>query len=266
MQLQASTTENDSVSASVEPQNIWLKLVPKIMSVVNVSAALTIAGFFVIHSYLATLTRLFTYNISVTQYLAAGINLILAILWNFILPVVLAGFALAIIGVGCYQVWRWGVAHSLLLQRLQKTVTSKFASRRKQLVPIIRVSWRIYNIITGLLLFLFILATSFIYGNRYYALSPREVGGGMPAEVILVFKEPQSTKGWPFAINPTIFNQSEKVELLLELTDGLLVRGEINNVPVIVKNDVLQAVIDYAPPVTASVPVGTPTINPTATP
>jgi len=67
-------------------KKLWQALIPKLISLVTFSAVLTCAGFFVIHSYIASFSSLFTYNISVTQYIAAGVNLLLAITYYLVLP------------------------------------------------------------------------------------------------------------------------------------------------------------------------------------
>ena len=123
-----------------------------------------------------------------------------------------------------------------------------------QLFSIIQRS-RVHN-----LSILFVILLSLVYGTFYYAQSPRMFGGGMPADVILVFREDQPTQNsvWSFPINSTNQRQSERVQLLIELTDGMIVRDPITGIAAIVKNDVLQGVVDAF----ASKNVSHPTVTP----
>ena len=45
----------------------------------NSGTFIVVSGFFVVQSYLASITTLFTYNISINQYVAAGVSLVLYI-------------------------------------------------------------------------------------------------------------------------------------------------------------------------------------------
>src|SRR5690348_5894188 len=60
----------------------WLPIVSQL------SIFVIIGGFVVVHSYLSTITTLFSYNINVTQYVAAGISLIFYIPFVIILLII----------------------------------------------------------------------------------------------------------------------------------------------------------------------------------
>ncbi|MBI1280135.1 MAG: hypothetical protein GC179_18545 [Anaerolineaceae bacterium] len=232
-----------------DPEKIWKQLAPKLMNLVNISALLTVAGFFVVQSYLSSFTSLFTFNISVTQYLAAGVNLILAIFWNLILPVLAYSFILAFVLVFLYFLGRFSFNRSKRVQNLWTRFLSRILPLYQRLRLALRVIWAIYQVFAGGLFVLLVIGVAFIYGTSYYAQSPRMFGGGMPSEVILVFREEQPTQPsiWGFPINTATPRQSEPVQLLIELTDGVIVRDTATNKTIIVKNDVLQGIIDTHP-------------------
>jgi len=253
------------------PPNSWREkiasftkaLAPKLLNLVTLSALLTIAGFFVVHSYMATFTSLFTFNVSVTQYLTAGINWLLAILWNIILPIFLYGLAIAFVISGIMLIWRLAVSKIKLLQKFVQAIERRVAPIVKRLRPILRIGWQLYQIIAWLLLIALLIALSIGYGVSYYSQSPRMFGGGMPATVILVFKEAQQNPGGVYPINPSNLMQSQPVEMLIELTDGVMVREFQSGTVLIVKNDVLQAIVDVGLPL---ITLSSPTQLPTATP
>src|SRR5258708_18977649 len=75
-----SITANTSVviqNAATNKSLVRRILEQILLNVLNLTALLTLAGFFVINSYLGTFTTMFSYNISLPQYIAAGINLVL---------------------------------------------------------------------------------------------------------------------------------------------------------------------------------------------
>jgi hypothetical protein len=235
------------------PRKLWEAIAPKLLSLVNLSAFLTVLGFFTIHSYLATVTQLFTYNISITQYLVAGVSLIIALFWYLfskgIAPVIPWIGGALVIGIAGYLIWRFLLRGVLQNNAQTQTLFQRLQPVFKVIVALLRLLERVNQWILTIGLLVSCLIFGFAYGYGFYAQVPHMLGGGMPADVILVFKEPQSSNtGWPFPINQVVPTQSEKVQLLFEFTDGLLVRDEGTKIPVIVKNDVLQAVIDYAPP------------------
>lgn len=247
------------------PRKLWESIAPKLINLVNLSAFLTVLGFFTIHSYLATVTQLFTYNISVAQYLAAGVSLVIALFWyllsNGIAPVIPWIGVIFLIGTVGYLIWRTLLRDGMQNAQIQ-ALFKRWESVFKIIIALLRLLERVNQWVVTIGLLLISVLFGLAYGYGYYSQMPHMLGGGMPTDVILVFKEPQSTNaGWPFPINQNVPTQSEKVQLLFEFTDGLLVRDEGTGIAVIVKNDSLQAIVDAAPPPI----IGNSTIAPTAT-
>ncbi|MEO8391998.1 MAG: hypothetical protein ABI700_03310, partial [Chloroflexota bacterium] len=67
-----------------------------------------------------------------------------------------------------------------------------------------------------------------------------------------------TTYVWGFPINSSNARQSEEVQLLIELTDGVIVRYVPTNTIMVVKNDALQGIID-------AISVSSKAANPTVT-
>jgi hypothetical protein len=243
------TTPEKSTHVLVDIKKIWRLLAPKLLNLVTVTTLLTVAGFFVIHSYLASFTRLFTFNISVTQYLAAGINLALALFWYIILPILVYGVVLALGVAVLYLIGHVLIRRSKRIQHLWDKIHSWWLPIYHRLRPLFRFLWSLYQFIAGALFVLVLISLSLVYGTYYYAQSPRMFGGGMPADVILVFREAQPTQNsvWGFPMSGSNPRQSERVQLLIELTDGVIVRDAATNTATVVKNDVLQGIIDASP-------------------
>jgi hypothetical protein len=256
------TTSEKSERVSPAVKKIWWIVTPKLLNLVNVTALLTVAGFFVIQSYLASFSMLFTFRISVTQYVAAGINLVLAIVWYIILPSLGYGVILAA-GIGVlYLVGHFCITRSKPIHNLWDRFRNWWLPMYHRLYPYLRILWSLYQLVAWALFILVVISLGLVYGTAYYVQSPRMLGGGMPADVILVFREEQPTQTsiWGFPINSSNTRQSEQVQLLIELTDGVIVRYAATNTTTMVKNDVLQGIID-ADTVSGSPaqPLGTPT-------
>lgn len=225
-------------------------LAPKLLNLVTLSAMLTFAGFFVVHSYMATFTSLFTFNVSITQYLAAGVNWLLALLWNIALPIFLYGLAIALIIIAIMFIWRLTISKIRVLEKWAQALVRRAAPMMIRLRPILRAGWLLYQIVAWFLLLVLVIALSVGYGIGYYSQSPRMFGGGMPATVILIFKEAQNSTG-VYPINPSNSMQSQPVEMLIELTDGIVIRELQKRTVLIVKNDSLQAMVDVGSPLIA---------------
>ena len=104
-----------------------------------------------------------------------------------------------------------------------------------------------------------------VYGYAgYYASMPRYLGGGAPAEVILLFKKDADTSGLPFPVSDK--HQSPKLTLLMELNDGILIEDKDANVVVEIKNDLVAGKIaDLRTTATPTPQMQTQTPSPTAT-
>lgn len=254
---QEGKNEVSSSSTSIL-KTVWQSLAPKLLNLVNASALLTVAGFFVIHSYLASFSNLSSYNISITQYLAAGINLILGMVWFIVEGLIRAlpttGTWLAILSAFALLGYI-AISTNKRIRQLWQRFLGQVQPLSHRISAIVQFLWTGYQIFVLLILALF----GFIYGTSYYGQSLRMFGGGRPTDVILVFKEDQPTQNsiWAFPINSKNPRQSEIIQLLIELTDGVIVRHSSTGMAVIVKNDVLQGIIDASPPLPDTPPVST---------
>lgn len=208
-----------------------------ILNLAVTTALLSIAGFFVVHSYLSKLTHLFTYKVDAIVYISAGINMFLALVAEifikpFIPPINFIHIVIALIILAIVFYFR---------NKLRKYGQGKYAKYSQ-----IRYLYRIL----GTILILFAILRAFVYGWDGYEHSARLLGGGQPADVILIFSQHEklATMGLPIAINATYPAQSQPVKLLMELSDGVLVEDFLTQVPVIVKNELLYGMIDANPP------------------
>lgn len=223
-------------------------VISKLLSIFTFSAIVACAGFFVIHSYIASFSGLFTYSISPTQYMIAGINLLLAIIYYLVLPPVTLGFAIAVVISLIASIWLISVDRSVKLRDLWTRLRDWWLPKYHRLRPMLRVVWTLYQTAIWIFFATLLISLSFAYGTYYYSQSPRMFGGGMPSRVVLVFRTPQpDTTLYPTdPINPI---QSMPVLLLMELTDGIMIRDTQNDRVLILKNDLLEAIIDAGTPI-----------------
>lgn len=248
----------------------WQFVSQRIFKLATFAALVSIAGFFVVHSYLAKVTQVFTYAIDPVVYIAAGINVLIGIPITVIL-MLFPSLLTALIGIAILVLLVWLGARIVktnpgLYTALKNKLGGNFA---KRLARILNWLLTLNNIlaVAGLLLLIFIVGYG--YGQVFYEHIPRYLGGGMPSNVILIFKQPEliPTLGLPFSINHTYPGQSEPVELIMELSNGVLVRQPQNQIPVIVDGDLLYGIIDAAPPVAPTqTPIQTPTTPAATTP
>jgi hypothetical protein len=255
------TDQKGSGSSGHNSSKLLSLLVPTLFNVVNISALLTVLGFFTVHSYLASFSTLFSYNISVTQYLSAGINLVLTMIWYIVVPI-LSYAVLGLVVLGFMALLAYVLSRNKRINQIGESIFVRLRSLFNGIKPVIKIMWAMLQAIATLLFVASIALVGFVYGTFHYSYSPRMLGGGAPSDVILVFREDQPIQNpiWPFPINPTNPRQSEQVQLLLEFTDGVLVRHSLNNVAVIVKNDVIQGIIDVS---SVNNSATSPTITPT---
>lgn len=248
----------------------------RLLNLAVLTALVSIAGFFVIHSYLDKITGIFTYNIAAVVYLSAGANMmvgtvviIIAIFWLPILLGLAFGVLLGIlIFISRRLRKRW--------KRLQAVTDRIDPFLNKRIYPTLRFALNLNNILTLVLLTAAMSLIAINYGRQIYELMPRFLGGGAPSSVFLVFKPVSDIQivdlGLPIGMEtvtspsgtPTPSLRSQPVDLLMELSDGLLVRDPQQGIPIVIKNDLLYAVIDaeprtFSPVVTATpAPSGTP--------
>ncbi|MCA9905053.1 MAG: hypothetical protein KC547_14455 [Anaerolineae bacterium] len=227
-----------------------------------VVAILTVIGFAVIQGYLARVTDLVTLNVDVRQYLIAGMVFVTGFPRIFqsstiieMLPL-LGQFALYLAIFVGYELAC--VLFNIDDQPHKKA--SPFGRVEKVILRYVRIFLRLCIIIVA---FMGLYLVGTIFGFIHYSDVPTFLGGAQSSTVILVFDEPQTDAGWPFAINPANPRQTQPIEMLMPLTDGVLVRDPQNPVPVIVKSDIIRAIIDANP---RRQPVPTVTATPTAAP
>ena len=240
---------SDEISANVTEMQ-RAKLLSQVrshfMNLAGFSALIYAAGYFVVHSYIATFSHLFTYSVKPLQYLAAGINLLLHISAIVIILIVIPALAVATIFGLFFFLSFLGYSKSIWVRKVWEGFRLRVAPLWKRVGPVLQILWRTYTQFSWFSLFVFVVGVGIGYGQTTYGYSPQWLGGGMPATVVLLFKEPQptATSVWGFPIDASLAHRSEPVQLLLELSDGFLVRHQRTNVPVIVKSDALQGIIE----------------------
>lgn len=219
-----------------------------------ITTVLTVLGFFIVHSYLDKFTNISTYHIDIPVYTAAGVNVVITITIGIILwlrePIIF-GVATGIILIFLALVAGFIIKSS---QQVRKFAQAVSPILEKYVFPILRLLLKLNNGLLFILLAIVAIKSGIDYGKNYYEHSPHYLGGGAPSDVILVFSQPDKleTMGLPIQINPTYSAQSQPVELLMELSDGVLVRDLQTQIPVIIKNDLLYGMIDAAPPTPAA--------------
>jgi hypothetical protein len=243
-----------------------------IIFIVGSSSIFSIVGFFVIHSYIASISVLSPLNIDIIQYTSAGLNALvgsIAIVVSLLLPGATFGLV-----VGLSVVLSVFVLYLILLLTSKRSAILKGTinivdNKLGKSLHVTKIVSLISIVFWGLFFSFIIISTIFTainYGQNNYAESPRYVGGGVPAEAILVFYEEQSELGsfWGVTVSSANSRMSETVLILMELTDGLLIRDVTTNVVSIVKNDMIQAIIDA--PQFLSAFTATPAPQPTTQP
>ncbi len=240
----------------------------------QLTAFIAVGGFVVVQSYLAKTTDLFTYNISLSQYLAAGVSLL------FYIPIFIAarfvqsfGQALMLLLVVALAFGIYIVQYIIRQRQQQSEIRQSFnkaLENLEQFLLRIQPFHRAFNYFSLIYLFFWACLVGLLYGQTDYGTVPRWLGGGQPAMVILLFNKDFNASVMPFPVNNS---RSSPVKLLSELTDGILVWDEQSHTAVKVKNDVLDGIIGAAPrtiPVlpTPTAAIATPmsaTSTPTAT-
>jgi len=230
----------------------WRFVSQRLLNLAVVTTFVTVAGFFVVHTYLAKITGIYTYRVDGVVYVAAGFNMVLAIVTTFVRSLIsniwLSLLIAALMILAAYGI-EYGISKNEKLRRFFE----------ERIIPIVRIVSKLFSLTMIFLTAVFALAIGIVYGQYGYEYSSRSLGGGMPATVILLFKDPQlmPTLGLPLSLNVTYPAQSEPVELLMELSDGVLVRDPQQQIAVIVRDDLLYGMIDV--PTATPVPTSTPT-------
>jgi hypothetical protein len=214
---------------------------------INFGVVITLIGFVVINFRLATITNYFTYNISLTQYVAAGLIFLVQ------------QTAIMIPGI--------------ILGTLAAVAASQIAKRSAWLRKVLR--WLIPLMLPTYVCAILLVAASFIFGTASfgrgtYSAIPRSIGGGAPADIRIIFRESSKDLDWGILIDSKT-GRSEMVELVLELSDGILIRGKTTQIVAKISNDAIYGVIadSIAPTPAATNPASvtpTPIAGPTTTP
>lgn len=242
-------SKNNQISNSENP---LLKVAGSFINKLTIVGSLLIViGFFTIQSYLRSLSPssgIFSYNISLTNYLSAGISLFLGV-FLYILQITFPVFLnTLVIIIGLYVVFSlFNLGYRYILSKnkdVNKNV-NKFTPIIRKIWNIAKIIYNSYIVLSVISSLIMIILLSIAYGQFLYPRIPRYLGGGEPANVIIVFDEAQPTQEsvWGFPINPTNPRHSEQLQLIIELADGVMVRHESTNTVVILKNDVIQGII-----------------------
>ncbi|MBK8034663.1 MAG: hypothetical protein IPK17_35210 [Chloroflexi bacterium] len=225
----------------------------------QLTSLFAVAGFFVIHTYLETVTGLFTYEVNPVVYIAAGVNMLGGTFLWVIANIVqngAPGFLLGLVLI-------------VVLIIVGFIVRGEKAQRWFDRVLVFAEKWSRRLTYFGLIVVACL--SGIAYGVPIYGISPRSVGGGAPASVILVFKPTEDfyALGLPLSMDATHTLRSQPVELLMELRNSLLVRDPQFSIPFVVRDDLLFSVIDasrYTMPILPLPPTPTPTVATTVTP
>jgi hypothetical protein len=209
-----------------------------------ITAVVTISGAFVIHSYIHTFTNMLTFKISVAQYIAAGLNLIIGTLIIIILgllPSIAYGVAMVLALIIIWSSMLVGIYYLIGRKPLKVQVVSDFQVR-------IGNAARLSRTLFILLLLIAAVVYSGIYGTNFYGVSPHEIGGGQPADVILIFDDPELLAALPIPSSPISPYRTETVQLLMELDNGYIIRHVSSRATLFIASNSVQAIIDVYPP------------------
>lgn len=235
-----STTNTVTSPSTQLRSSAWRLVSQQLLNLAVITAFLSIAGFFVVHTYLGKVTGIYTYRIEAPVYIAAGINAVLGTLWLVLSPIAASSpdmLLLIMILVGTLL-----LADTILKSRFMRSFPYK------ELVSITQQLYRLNTRLTVVLLILLSMATAITYGTHEhgYGYSDRALGGGKPSPIILIFKESGmiSSLGLPIQQNSIYGAQSEPIELLMELNDGLLVRDPQFQIPLIIRDELIYGIID----------------------
>lgn len=247
--------------AKVVPVSSGLKkfvreFIPKrLLTLAVLSIFLSVTGFFTVHSYLATISNMFTYRINPIIYIAAGASLIIVFLVVFILLLWQAITSATVFVIVILAIIGFGVLAYRTNARFRAGADRVIPFIHQKADPIFDIVFKANNVIAGIVLLIVLGVIGWNYGQGLYNRVPRYIGGGESASVILIFRPTDDILafGFPFDTNPNAKLQSEPLELLMELSDGVLVRQPAIQVPVIVRDELLYGIMDV-PSSTATPP------------
>lgn len=86
----------------------------------------------------------------------------------------------------------------------------------------------------------------------FYPNIPAAIGGGAPTDVILVFKDSITSTGLPVTVDSTNPKRSQRLQKVMDLSDGLLVFDETSGTTLEVKGDMLAGIVAFRPAIAAT--------------
>src|SRR5258708_39224270 len=145
--------------------------------IINLGVIITVTGVLVINFRLATITTYVTYNISLTQYIAAGLAFIAQEALTFIPGVILFLIELRVFNV------------------LERT-----AWFNRFMAKFFRLGFPLYVLAIALFL-VSIIGGLVTFGRTTYSQTPRSIGGGAPTDIQIVFRENSKDLDWGISID-----------------------------------------------------------------
>jgi hypothetical protein len=232
-----------------KPRSPWSSLLSTAQLTVGLAAYIALIGFIVNMGILRQSTSLIPLKIVPLTYLTLGVTFI------FLTTVVVLPYAAAyLVALYFFGLIVWGVRDKrlrpirtfrLLVETLLEAVTSKKA--------------------TVFLIIAFLVTSAFSPSSLFDQLPPVQSTTQNPRGIILIFKEPIDTTLWSLSVDPQNTRRTQRLNLIAELEDGLLVRDANTGVVVEVKNEAISGLIDNSSlqPTSTSTPSGpTPTAGP----
>ncbi len=211
--------------------------------VLGLAAALTGGGFIVVNSHLSKFTDIHGYSVNPSQYLAAGVGLLI--------PPVLA----TAIVFGAYYTGRLlGVIRRrretarpvegpveepperrALPKRLEAAFKGfeSLAENRTFRRALVISGFGLYTVLFGL-----------FYGEYIYGSIPHYLGGGRPEPMIAVFDDEMTPALLGLTVDPVQPRRTQTLLLLAELSDGLLVLDTNTGRVAAIKNESLTGAMD----------------------
>lgn len=254
-------------------------------------ALLTATGFVIVNAQLSTFTDIHGYSIQSSQFLSAGVgllifitlinifiyiifinSLVLRVVIIFIFLYILINIFLTFGDAGESLISVIAVLISGLATLLQSTKLFKgdfvyeiiLTPMQRLLKSISKDPLKASRIV---IFTLYVLVLGILYGASFYRIIPRFLGGGRPESIILVFNDSTTLSQIGLAKDPIYPNRTQIVLLLADLNDGMLILDRLSGQVVAIKNDSVLAVYDDKVNQEYLVtPTPKPTLSPTATP
>jgi hypothetical protein len=225
-----------------KPRAPWLSLLTTAQLAIGLTGYVAVLGYVVYTGILRESTSLLPLNVAPITYIALGMNFIFAFLFVAI-PYTLAAI----------------VAFYIVVLAI-KAIRDKQFKPIKSLMVTVQALWEIVTSEKSVLILMII----FLYwsagspGSVYKQLPLAQPTAPNQRGILLVFKESIDTTLWSLSIDPQNNRRTQRLNLIAELEDGLLVRDTNTGVVVEVKNDAISGLIDNS----SLSPTVTPTLIP----